>query len=400
MKTPIKSYLNLTKILNYYLDWLKESNQCNSPEEKKLLNSDLVRVLLGLIWINKNAEDIWEFQANRYFMDALGVGGLPTLEMFNSFAVKNELKNLPVLAKENIGINNYENIKIIASIMLDKFNTNEILMIVPTEQWGPKKKKYFDQHGYVVIPDVMTSSECDSYSEIILNIAQDEKEKKVGYFYGYENTFQRVYNLVNKSIDLGKLLTTPLITQIMNDLFDRDTFHEKYILSSMNLNIVPSQGQEQKFHLDSTVPDPLPSWLMRVSMSFIVSEHNENNGALMCLPGSHKFLRKPLPSDEKIYNKDLIKLTAPKGSLIIWSGHLWHKTGKNKTADARIALLATFSASHMAEVAMEENHALIVDSENSKYFSDDLKRLLLFSHGTKQGAKMKSKHFRSKKNDK
>ena len=394
--TPIKTYLNLTKILNYYLDWLQDNNQNNSSEEKKLLKSDLVKVVLGLIWIKKDLTDVKHFQANRYFMDAIGINSLPTIEMFEIFSAKNELKNLPIL-KENIGINNYENIKNIALIVLDKFNSNLKIMLAPETQWGPEKKKYFEDHGYVVIPDVMTSLECSDFREIALNIAQDEKEKKVGFFYGYENKFQRVWNLVNKSLELGQLLTLPIVHQIMNDLFDRNTFHEKYLLSSFHLNIVPPGGEEQKFHLDSTVPDPLPPWLIRVNINFLVEDHNENNGALLCLPGSHKFFKKPLPSDEKKYNKNLIKLIAPKGSMIIWNGHLWHKSSNNKTTKERTALLVCFAASHLAEVAMEENHALIVDSERSKYFSDDLKRILMFNHGIKQGAMVKSKHFGSKK---
>jgi len=398
---PIKSYLNLTRILNYYLDWLKEDEQKNNPPNvEKILRSDLVKVLLGLLWIDKTIEDLWEFQANKYFMDSIGIEKLPTLEKFNSFSNENELKNLHSLATENKGINNYENLKILSIIILKKFNANISLIKAPNKQWSLDQKNYFEEHGYIVIHDVMNPSECDNYREIALNIAKDEKENNEGFFYGFENKFQRVYNLVNKSIDLGQLVTLPIVSEIMNDIFDRNTFHEKYLLSSYHLNIVPPKGEEQKLHLDSTVPDPLPPWLIRANMSLIIEDHNEKNGALLCLPGSHKFFRKPLLTDEAIYKKKLIKLVAPKGSIVLWSGHLWHKTSENKTNNKRTALLACFVASHLLEVGMEENHALIVDNENLNYFSDDLKRLLMFNHGVKRGAMMKSKHFKSKKNNK
>ena len=397
-KNPIKSYLNLNKILNFYLDWLEDDKQKNnSLEVKKIMKSDLVKVILGLFCVDKDVDDIGQLQANRYFMNALDVKSLPSPEMCNNFAAKNDIKEFYLSPNHNLGINNYENLKNLALNILNKFNSDVELIPVPDKKWGPEKKKYFEEHGYVIIHDVMTPSECDNYREIALNIAQEEKEQKLGFFYGYKNTFQRVYNLVNKSLDLGRLLTQPIVHQIMNDLFDRDTFHEKYLLCSYHLNIVPSQGQEQKFHLDAKVPDPLPPWLIRANLSYIVESHNDDNGALLVLPGSHKFLRQPHRSDEKIYNKDLIKLTAPKGSLIIWNGHLWHKSGENKTKKERTGLLACFSASHLLEVAMEENHALIIDSENSKYFSADLKRLLMFDHGIKEGARIKSKYFMPKK---
>ena len=180
----------------------------------------------------------------------------------------------------------------------------------------------------------------------------------------------------------------------MNDLFDRDTLHDKYTLSSWHGNIIPPGGEEQKFHLDSSVPLPLPPWIIRANINFILEDYNNSNGATMCVPGSHKFLQKPTQSDEIKYENKLKKMIAPKGSMVIWSGHLWHKSGENKTKNERVALLACFAASHLIEMALEENHSLVIDSSNLKYFSEDLKKLLLFSHGIKKGAKSKSKYFK------
>jgi len=73
---------------------------------------------------------------------------------------------------------------------------------------------------------------------------------------------------------------------------------------------------------------------------------------------------------------------------------LWHKSGANNTTTERAALLACFAASHLIEMALEENHPLIIDRNNLEYFSEDLKKLLLFDHGIKQGAMIKSKYFK------
>ena len=231
------------------------------------------------------------------------------------------------------------------------------------------------------------------YREIVLNIAKEEQLNNSAFFYGVNNRFQRIYNLVNKSQKLGKLLTLPIVENIMNDLFDRDTLHDKYTLSSWHANLIPEKGEEQKFHLDSAVPLPLPPWIIRANINFIVEDYNENNGATMCVPGSHKFLYKPSLIDENKYQNKLVKMIAPKGSMVIWTGHLWHKSGRNDTSNKRVAILACFAASHLIEMALEENHQLIIDQENLNSFSDDLKKLLLFSHGLKQGAKNKSKYF-------
>ena len=92
--TPIKSYLDLNRILQYYFEWLKNKKQDYSSEVIKLLKTDETIVLLGLIWINKDIKDVSQFQANRYFMEAMNTSSLPTLEMFDSFSIKNDFQNL------------------------------------------------------------------------------------------------------------------------------------------------------------------------------------------------------------------------------------------------------------------------------------------------------------------
>ena len=391
---PIKTYTNLNKIIKFYFNWLKKNNQSFSPQTIKLLRKDITVTILSLIWLDKKIEEVNQFQFNRYFLDAINIASLPTPNALIEFSKRNELGPLISSHTNNKITNNLSSIKDLGLYLNEQFNEHINNNTNSTKQWNLDRKNFFNDNGYVVIPDVMTSSECDDYRKTVINIAKDEKLNNNAYFYGFNNKFQRIYNLVNKSQKLGELLTLPIVNNIMNDLFDRDTLHDKYTLSSWHANIVPSKGEEQKFHIDSAVPAPLPPWIIRANINFVVEEYNENNGATMCLPGSHKFLRKPSAMDEKKYQNKLIKMTAPKGSIVIWTGHLWHKSGKNNTNNKRVALLACFAASHLIEMALEENHQLIIDSENLNYLSDDLKRLLLFSHGFKQGAMSKSKYFK------
>lgn len=388
---PIKSYSNLNKIINFYFHWLKINDKNYSATTIKFLKKDMSIITLSLIWLNKKIKDVAQFQSNRYFLDALNINALPSPDTLNNFSNENHLKNLLSLRKES---KNYENFKKIGLDILENFYKHTGIIKLSNDQWGISKKNFYDKNGYVVIPNVMTSSECDDYRKLTVKIAHDEKINGDGYFYGFNNKFQRIYNLINKSRKIGELLTLPIVNLIMNDLFDRDTLHDKYVLSSWHANILPPDGEEQKFHLDAAVPDPIPPWIVRANISFIIEDHTENNGATMCVPGSHKFLRKPSLTDEKKYKNKLKKMIAPKGSMVIWSGHLWHKSGANTTQTERTALLACFAASHLIEMALEENHPLIVDQTNLKYFSEDLKKLLLFDHGIKKGSKIKSKYFK------
>lgn len=389
----IKSYSNLNKIIHFYDEWLNEFGKKNQSLDVSPLKGDLVIIILSMIWLNKDLKSIVEFQSNRYFIDSINVNALCSENELVSFSKKNELIKL-IFAITNKEIkNNHDGLKVLGEKLLDKFYKKNGLNIRIQNQWNEDTKNLFNKNGYVVIHDVLSDTECNEYRKTIINIAKDEKLNGDAYFYGFHNKFQRIYNLINKSQRLGELLTLPIVNFIMNDLFDRDTLHDKYTLSSWHSNIIGPKGEEQKLHLDSAVPEPIPPWIIRANINFVLEEYNKDNGSTVCVPGSHKFLRKPTELDNKKYMKKFKKMIAPKGSMVIWSGHLWHKSGQNNTNKERVALLACFAASHLIEMALEENHPLIIDKDNQKYFSDDLKKLLILNHGIKQGAKIKSNYF-------
>ncbi|ALE02769.1 phytanoyl-CoA dioxygenase family protein [Candidatus Pseudothioglobus singularis] len=386
----IKSYTNLNKIVVFFHDWLNLNQQGFSSQQLELLKKDNALIILSLFWLGKKIEEVNNFQANRYFLNAINVEYLQEQNSLYKFSIGNELDN-------QIGgnsSNNLDFLKDLGVVILREFDEQKNINSDTREKWNLSKRNFFNDNGYVVIPDVLSSAECDHYREIVINIAKEEELNNSGYFYGFNNRFQRIYNLVNKSHKLGELLTLPIVEYIMNDLFDRETLHDKYTLSSWHANIIPGGGEEQKFHLDSAVPQPIPPWIIRANINFIVEDYTADNGATVCLPGSHKILSKPTFSDEQKHKKQLVKMIAPKGSMVIWTGHLWHKSGENSTNKNRVALLACFAASHLIEMALEENHQLIIGEENLNSFSEELKNLLLFNHGLKQGAKSKSSYFK------
>jgi hypothetical protein len=389
----INSYTNLNKMINFYSDWINDFEK-KSTLSFDCLKDDLVIVSLSMIWLNKDLSEIDDFQSNRYFIDSIKVNSLCSEKELLLFADQVGLREILFSICNQDYKNNYAGLKFLASKMLKIFYEKIGLNNDIQNQWNGHNKTFYNKNGYVVIPNVLSEEECDDYRKVLINIAEEEKLNGEGYFYGFHNKFQRIYNLINKSQKLGELLTLPIVSFIMNDLFDRNTLHDKYTLSSWHSNIIGPNGEEQKLHIDSAVPEPLPPWIIRANINFILEDYTDNNGATICLPESHNFLHKPTKVDEEKFKNKFIKMIAPKGSMVIWSGHLWHKSGKNNTNNERVALLACFAASHLVEMALEENHPLVVSKNNLKYFSDDLKKLILFEHGLKQGSKSKSSFFR------
>ncbi len=380
----IKSYSQLNDAINFYKNYLKNEPLLNS-KIKKILLDDMSLITIGIIWLGYNLKKLSEFKSNRYFINAIEVNTLPLDNELSTFL--NTKLQITNPSKKN-KFKNYQDLILKFFIIVKKeFDKNRFN--IKTKLWNKKTKEYFLKNGYIVIPNVFTDKECKFYRDICLKLAKKEKKIGKGYFYGFNNDFQRVYNVINKSKDLGDLIDLPLINFIMNDLFDRNTLHDKYTLSSHHINIIPPGGSEHKLHLDSAVPEPLPEWLIRMNVNFIFEDYNEINGATICIPGSHKFLKKPKDSDNLKFKRKMVSMNAPKGSIALWSGHLWHKSGSNNSQKDRVALLTCFVASFMAEIGLEENHPKIITKKNMKNYSMNIQRLLLNFHGLKDGHKIK-----------
>lgn len=248
--------------------------------------------------------------------------------------------------------------------------------------FNQKLREKFEQDGYLIIENFLTNDEVAELKKITEVIAENELKNNEAYLYGNGNRLQRVFNILNKHKRFRDLLSCHTVAQILENIFARDTLHQKYYLSSFQANILNPGSEAQQLHVDYSLPDPLPPWLIRVNINFLLDDFSEDNGATMVAPGSHKLLRKPTPNE----HVDLVKVIAPRGSLVLWSGHTWHRSGANVSDNSRTALLACFAASYVREIAVEENYLEVMSKEALESSPQVLQNMLGVNHGIKQGA--------------
>ena len=168
---------------------------------------------------------------------------------------------------------------------------------------------------------------------------------------------------------------------ILNNFFARETFHDLYSLSSVQSNHLSPKSEAQQWHIDNNVPEPIPLFPIRLNINLTLTEFTNNNGSTEVISGTHKSQKKPTLN--QIQNKNITKLLAPKGSLIVWNGSLWHRSTSNNSKKERIALLACFCSSLIRELTCEENYNVIYQKNNLKKTSDYLKNIMSFDHGIK-----------------
>lgn len=243
-----------------------------------------------------------------------------------------------------------------------------------------KAMNFYRTFGFIVIQDFLTQDIVSKAKDVIASLHTQEVENNSAYKYA-ENV-DRVWNLVNKHILFSELITNPLIATLMEAIFDRDTRHQKYFLSSFQATYVRPGAKAQALHIDTPVPNPLPQWEIKANTIWLLDEFTDTNGATEIIPGSHKYGRRPVDSDLKDH-AGLRKIKAPAGSLVVTSGYLWHRAGANLSPGVRTALLGSFASSAFREISSEED--IIRKSYEVKNFqmSDECWRLSGGLHGIK-----------------
>ena len=350
------------------------------------LTAGPAKAWMGFRFLGLSMESaLLEFRSNRYFLDSLGLDLMP--ERSELLSTKHKIEN----AVDKIGIKApvEEIFDIIIKDHIDALTTScfptifrDFHMPKLTEaDWN-----FLDENGYLIVKNALPMDLCDYLADRLNHLADFEKNsQKGGYFYG-SGRMQRVYQLLGKDEIFRDLLLHPICDQVMSHMFYRPTYHDKYYLTSFHGNILQPQAEAQIWHVDANVPEPLPPWIIRSNSNYVIQDFTDNNGATEIIAGSHKLLRKPNKVEAEDLELKTIKLCAPKGSLIFWHGHLWHRSGANQSLNNRAALLAAYSASFFREVCMEENPYLYFTSDITKLLSPQLKRLLGWEHGKKDYA--------------
>jgi len=253
--------------------------------------------------------------------------------------------------------------------------------------------EFFNEMGFVVLKLDIDISILKKTREMILNFAYIEEESGDSCFYENRNyeegnvkspmkKLQRIWNILNKDKLFHHFPLSKVHKDGLNKIFYRKTNHNLYTISSYQANILYPGAPQQKIHLDTPVPEPLPIWPIKVTTVNLLDDFTEDNGATLVAPKSHKFLKKPRPGSTD--EETLKSVIAPFGSLIMMHGGLWHASGSNQTKSKRIAVLGSYAASYAREIAYEENHIQI--RNNSIQFENDLAEMLGYNCKPKLGS--------------
>lgn len=200
------------------------------------------------------------------------------------------------------------------------------------------------EQGWTVIQDPAAHAMTDRLREAIIRCVPlaDEALQRTGY------------NLLDADPAFSDAMTTPKILTMMEHMLGRG-FQIAQVAGSRR-----RQGDHfLPLHSDNSWwPAPFPEWEISCTACWVTDEFSLEGGATAILPGSHRLKGHPPRQLRKSLDK-CIPIVAPKGSLCLWDGAIWHGNYPRQTEGERIVL-------HMSYVRLG-----LMPTENYDHLGDD-----------------------------
>ena len=208
-------------------------------------------------------------------------------------------------------------------------------------------------YGYTILDDVAPLSFFDELRERILELG--EEDRKAGKRIPLSGKDGKSYLVTwllarGRVFEQAALAERPLalITYLMG---------ESCQISSNHGHVRVQGDPPQGMHTDAPMmPDPLPDAPVASNMMWCLDDFTLESGATMVVPGSHKRRTHPLPGARKM----AIPVEAPKGSVIVFSGNLWHSAGARTLPGERVGMTVYFNRMYARP---QEDLAAVISDE-------------------------------------
>ena len=184
---------------------------------------------------------------------------------------------------------------------------------------------------------------------------------------------RRTGGLIARSPACRELVTHPLVQGVVGRVLGHAT---NYQLHLTQLIAIGPGEPAQLIHRDQWAFDffPFPSgYEVQCNTIWAMNEFTEENGATRVIPGSHK-----LADKLQFKHEDTVPALMPAGSVVFYTGSLYHGAGANRSDDVRCGLNLTYA---LAWLRQEENQYLSVPQEIARTLPDPLLKLMGYARG-------------------
>ena len=174
---------------------------------------------------------------------------------------------------------------------------------------------------------------------------------------------KRVYALFAKTRGWDELATHPLLLGVLDEVLGH------YQLSGpVGIDIGPGETPQGLHRDDVVYPIPWPHQQVVLNTMWALDDFTEHNGATVIVPGSHRTSPEARPPDDAA-----VVATMPAGSVMFYSGTVWHGGGANHTEERRLGVILEYAATW---VRAQENHITAIGEDVIRTLDPKLQELL------------------------
>ena len=184
---------------------------------------------------------------------------------------------------------------------------------------------------------------------------------------------RRTGGLIARSATCRDIVMHPLVLGAVGQVLGHVTSFQLHL--TQVIAIGPGEPA-QTIHRDQWAFDffPFPKgYEVQCNTIWAMTDFTDANGATRIVPGSHRF------EDPREFTYDQTEpAEMPAGSVLFYTGALYHGAGANRSDRVRSGLNVTYSVSWLRQ---EENQYLSVPAELARTLPDELLRLMGYARG-------------------
>ena len=185
----------------------------------------------------------------------------------------------------------------------------------------------------------------------------------------HEPGAQRIANLLNKDAAFDVCLDHPRVLAAVQHLLG-----EEGQLSSLNVRTALPKGGVQPLHTDWE-RGRCDGRAMACNTLWFLDDSAGENGSPRVVPGTHRSGQVPGQELHDPFGPvdGEQRITAPAGSVVVMSAHVWHGGTRNATRAPRTAVQAFFARRDQPQ-QLDQRRALVLDAD--RRWTDKQRRLL------------------------
>jgi hypothetical protein len=190
--------------------------------------------------------------------------------------------------------------------------------------------------GYTVIQDPAAHALTDRVRAAIMECVQGTEGRSKGYTASL---------LLGRDPVFADAVVVPRLLAMAEYLLGRG-----FILSQLVGSVRKKGPGSLGLHADNSwFPAPFPPWEIMCTACWVTDAFSEESGATLVIPGTHKNRSHP-PRDLRKTLEGARAIVAPKGSLVLWNGNVWHGNYPRQIDGERVVLHMTYTRLGFAPV--------------------------------------------------